>query len=314
MSGFMNATTAMKIFTVTGDAKDYSENLEAASFIAQPEAVGPDGRRVGWVGLGDPLDTGFQFGPDVERFIALSMRIDERKPSAAAIKMRLAEAIMQEKEANDGKISNARKKELKELITAKVAAKADFVPTLVDCIWDVPEGVLLLSSTAEQTISLTLELFERTFGIKIEPIFPAIDMAAFFKGIYLDERPYRYQLEERWVDMLPDNYAVTLASPEGAEERATVVAKGEMETGKKALENGLLIKKMGLSLDFYHGEIGDDSQPEEAILLTLQDDLSVSGLKLPKAERGAERETDFILKAECCISAANVIRLLNTPE
>ena len=315
MSGFMTSTTAMRVFKVSGEAGDYSENLESAAFSAQPEAVGPDGKRVGWVGLGDPLDTSFRFGPDIERFIALSMRIDERKPSAAAVKMRLAEAIKKEKDANDGKISRVRKKELKEIVTAKVAAKADFVPTLVDCIWDVPGGTLMLSATADQAVSLTLEIFERTFGVKTELVLPDIDMAAFFRSVYLDERPRRYQLADGvWVDVLPDNYAVTLSSPEGAEEKAIVVAKGDMETGMKALENGLLIRKMGLSLDFYHGEAGDESQPGEAVVLTLADDFTVSGLKLPKAERGAEREADFILKAECCVSVAEVIAKIALPE
>ena len=62
------------------------------------------------------------------------MRLDTRKPSSAAIKTKQAEKIKEE-EAAGKKVSASRKKELREAITAKLTAKAEFLPTLTDFLW-----------------------------------------------------------------------------------------------------------------------------------------------------------------------------------
>ena len=72
MSGFMSSTTAMKIFEVQAKEPDV-DKLRKHSFTPTP---GPDGKRIGWVGLGDPLDLDFSFGIDFGRFLAFSLRID----------------------------------------------------------------------------------------------------------------------------------------------------------------------------------------------------------------------------------------------
>ena len=111
MAGFMSSSTAMRIFKVAAD-KGASNNQGKYAFSSLPSAPGPDGRRVGWVGLGDPLDLDFAFGLEHGRYRALSLRIDSRKPSGAAIKLKLAEALKEEAAASpDGRVSGKRKKE-----------------------------------------------------------------------------------------------------------------------------------------------------------------------------------------------------------
>ena len=66
MSGFMSSTTAMKVFEVQAKEPD-SDKLRKYAFTT---THGPDGKRVGWVGLGDPLDQDFSFGIDFGRFLA----------------------------------------------------------------------------------------------------------------------------------------------------------------------------------------------------------------------------------------------------
>ena len=76
MSGFMTSTTALKIFSAPAQKAD-GDSLRKHVFTTAP---GPDGKRVGWVGLGNPLDLEFDFGIDHGRFMAFSLRVDDRKP------------------------------------------------------------------------------------------------------------------------------------------------------------------------------------------------------------------------------------------
>lgn len=310
MPGFLSTTTALRIFTINGKPQEPTATLEDAAFRSQPKDPGPDGKIIGFVGLGDPLDTDFAFDTTHEQYIALSLRMDERKPSAAAIRMRLAEAIKAEADANEGKISRNRKKELKERITAELTAKADFVPSLVDILWDTEQGRVLVFSTAENSISLALELFERVFGVHAEPIFPANDMATLFQRIYAGDSTYTLQLDtERWAEVISDDYIVLLTTPENAEERASVTARGSQEPGIKALEKGLEIRRMGILANIYEGPDAD-ADPTVICQFSLDNALTVTGLKMPKHERGNDKEADFLLKAAHAFTVANLVERL----
>ncbi|MBQ9405514.1 MAG: recombination-associated protein RdgC [Desulfovibrio sp.] len=312
MSGFFSSATAMRIFKVSGKMEDFAENLEAAAFRSQPPDPGPDGKIVGFVGLADPLDTDFAFDLTHEQYMTLSLRMDERKPSAAAIRMRLAEAIKKESAANDGKISRSRKKELKESITAAVTAKADFVPSLVDIFWDTERGILLLTCTADAAISLTLELIQRVFGVEATPLFPSADMAALFQRIYSGESTYKVRLDdERWAEVMSDDYIVTLSTPEGSDEKATVSARGSQEPGLKALEKGMQIRRMGIVADIYEGQ---EAEPVMSCVFSLDDSLAVNGLKMPKHEKGNDREADVLLKASHACTVAELVEKLGADE
>lgn len=321
MAGFMSTSTAMRIFNAPVE-KELSELMVRAqrhAFRSIPPTPGPDGRRVGWVGLGDPLDLDFVFGPEHRRYFALSLRVDTRKPSGAAIRIKLAEALREEAAASpEGKITGKRKKELKEAITASVTAKTEFIPALVDCLWDLEKGRLLLSSTSEPMVALALEVFERTFGVSPAPITPIADMAKVFEevftndglcnGVSFDGYP---EPGGMWGGVYPDAYAVTLASPEQQDERAAASVKNNRETGEKALENGLKIKKMGIRLDIYESvdahSAGDISA---SFSFMLDDSLAVSGLKLPKGDKDSDPEADFFLKAENCFLVAKAVELI----
>ncbi|GKG93822.1 hypothetical protein CE91St38_18300 [Desulfovibrionaceae bacterium] len=291
MSGFMSSTTAMKVFEVQAKEPD-SDKLRKYAFTT---THGPDGKRVGWVGLGDPLDLDFSFGIDFGRFLAFSLRIDERKPSSAAIKIRLAEAIKEEAAAGDGKISGKRKKELKEAITATVTSKADFIPSLTDCIWDVDAQRLYVSTASEGVLAILLELFNKTFGVTPAPVSPKADMAALFA------RAFRENIPVDGTDVSANGYSVTLATPEQQENKAHVVVVNNQGAVATALEEGLRITKMAL--------LAVDGEQELAFALA--DDLTISGLKLPKGEKGDDTDATFLLKAEACAHVAGVVEAMS---
>lgn len=78
MSGFMSSTTALKIFEAPAKNPD-ADRLREHGFSPTP---GPDGKRVGWVGLGNPLDLAFDFGIDHGRFLAFSCESTNASPPA----------------------------------------------------------------------------------------------------------------------------------------------------------------------------------------------------------------------------------------
>lgn len=292
MSGFMSSTTAMKIFEVQAKEPDV-DKLRKHSFTPTP---GPDGKRIGWVGLGDPLDLDFSFGIDFGRFLAFSLRIDERKPSGAAIKIRLAEAIREEAAAHGGKVSGKRKKELKEAITATVTSRADFIPSLVDCIWDVDVQRLYVSTASESVLAILLELFHKTFGVTPAPISPKADMAEIFAKAFQESISV-----DGGTEVSANGYSVTLATPEQQENKAHVVVVNNQSAVATALEEGLRITKMALLVV--------DGERETAF--SLADDLALSGLKLPKGEKGDDADATFLLKAEACAHAAHIVENLS---
>ncbi|MCD7983341.1 MAG: recombination-associated protein RdgC [Desulfovibrio sp.] len=292
MSGFMSSTTVMKIFEAQAKEAD-SDKLRKHVFTPTP---GPDGKRVGWVGLGDPLDLDFSFGIDFGRFVTLSLRIDERKPSSAAIKIRLAEAIKEEAAANGGKVSGKRKKELKEAITATVTSKADFIPSLADCIWDVDAQRLYVSTASESVLPILLELFHKTFGVTPAPISPKADMAEIFAKAFRESISV-----DGGTEVSANGCSATLATPEQQEDKAHVVVVNNQGAVATALEEGLRITKMAL--------LAVDGEQETTF--SLADDLAISGLKLPKGEKGDDADATFLLKAEVCAHAAHIVEALS---
>lgn len=291
MSGFMSSSTALKIFAVA----DYTIDAEKLRQYGFSDAPRPDGKRAGWVGLGDPLDTDFSFGIVQGQFLTFSLRVDERKPSAAAIRIRLAEALKEEAAAHDGKVAGKRKKELKESITATVTAKADFIPTLVDCILDLDAKRLYVSSTSESLLSILLDLFQKTFGVMPQALMPKADMAALFARIF------REDITVEGVAIYADGYTVSLSTPEQAEDKAKVAVANSQGAVATALDDGLHITKMALKAD----ENGHE------VTFTLADDLAVTGLKLPKGEKGDDPDATFLLKADTCAFGAKVVEALS---
>ena len=80
MSGFMSSTTAITICKVNSTVNFTLDALRTHAFTPDIDA---DGRRLGWVALGDPLDTdGFELASVDGRYSGFSFRLDTRKASA----------------------------------------------------------------------------------------------------------------------------------------------------------------------------------------------------------------------------------------
>ena len=281
MAGFLGTTTSFSIFEAPVPSKLDFEAVRAWAFS---DAVTPEGTRLGWVGLGNAVDTDFSFGIDHGRFAALSLRVDSRKASGAALKLQLAEAV-QEDLAQSGHISNEREKELREAILAKLISKAEWTPALTDCLWDLEKGRLLVAASPKAALPL-LERFTSTFGVDAQPYTPNEDLPSFFARLSREN----VSVNGRELSCAG---SATLATPLHVEGKMAVAVQNNENTIASALDEGLIIRKLAMIAD-------------ATLEFSLDTSLTVSGLKLPKAEKGADADTDFLLKADVCVMVADL--------
>lgn len=294
MSGFMSSTTAITICKVNSTVNFTLDALRSHAFTPDIDA---DGRRLGWVALGDPLDTdGFELASVDGRYSGFSFRLDTRKASGAVIRFQLAEAVREEI-ASGKKIGSKRRKELKEAITAKLTARAEFVPSVIDCIWDAEKGRLLVGSTSAKAVQPVLELFKTTFGMDATPITPAEDMPRLFAAILRGEG---YPCKGYTLHPMG---SASLSASEQAEEKSAVAVQNSLNAVAQALEEGMSIQKL-------HLVATSASEPDWQVDFTLDASLTVSGLRFPKAEKGTEEDGTFLLNADICSRVADMIEEL----
>lgn len=296
MSGFMSSSTALMICKADSPTSLDLDTLRQQVFTSEIDA---DGRRFGWVGLGDPLDTdGFELASVDARFMGFSFRLDTRKASGAVIQIQLAEAVREEW-ASGKKVGSQRKKELKEAITAKLTARAEFVPSVIDCIWDAEKGHLLVGSASAKAVQPVLDLFKTTFGIDAAPITPVGDVPRLFASILRGEG---YPCEGYTLHPMG---SASLTASEQAEEKSAVAVQNSLNAVAQALEEGMVIQKL-------HLVATSDADPDRQLEFTLDAGLAVSGLKLPKAEKGAEENATFLVNANVCATVADMVETLTS--
>lgn len=287
----MSSNVSLTIFVYDNPRPIDPEELRKGAF---KDAIDPDGLKYGWTGLGEPLDSDNFFLAQCDaRFAGFSWRQDSRKISGAVVRLQLAEKIRAE-EANGGKVSGQRKKEMKEAIESALLSQAEFIPSLTDCLWDGEKGRLYVASHSDALLERILKNFDRLIKGEGQFLGPEVDMATLFAkiqdedGIMADDFSIQPMGSARLVSM-------------GLEEKSAVTAENNGEAISRALTQGMNIAKMGLVA----------TRADEEITFTLADDLKVSRLKLPKAEKGAEREASFLINAAVCAQADELIEKIS---
>lgn len=170
--GLMKGTAGFVRFSVEGDLPeniwDYiAERITAFSFKDIDDTYDEDS--LGWVSISNMFDTEFDYASYAAgNYVTLSMRLDERKISAAIVKKFVAkeeERIKKEKQIP--KISRSMRVEIKERIQNELMRKAPPMPSVFDLCWNLEDSTLLFFSTNKKAQALLEDLFKETFGLTI---------------------------------------------------------------------------------------------------------------------------------------------------
>jgi hypothetical protein len=170
--GLLAGTASFTRFTVEGElpgnAWDFiAEQIEKRSFKDIDDTL--DEFSVGWVSVGDMFDSKFAYGSySAGDYVALSMRVDERKVPGAVLKKFAAKEEARIKEEKDlRRIGRTLRLEIKERIKAELMRKSPPVPAVYDLCWNVPQGTVLFFSNGRKPLALLEELFKETFGLSL---------------------------------------------------------------------------------------------------------------------------------------------------
>ena len=134
-----------------------------------------DEQSVGWVSLAGMFDSDFSQAPyAVGDYLALSMRVDERKiPARILKKFCLKEEERLKKMHQVPKLSRAQRLDIKDNMHLMLLKKALPAPAVYDLCWNLATGTILFFSANQKAQELFEELFRRTFelGVMLQPPF-----------------------------------------------------------------------------------------------------------------------------------------------
>jgi len=134
---------------------------------------------VGWVGIHDPLATVFNPTDLFHRhYLAVGMRYDRRRvpPRLVYLERRRLEA---ERCAREGKarLGAAMRREIKDEVQARLAARALPEPRLFDCVWNLDTGQLYFTGKQRLVLEAFVDLFRQTFGVVPVALVPYLAVA-----------------------------------------------------------------------------------------------------------------------------------------
>ena len=134
------------------------------------EAEDEDLERSGWCKIGEPFELELR-GDDVfggDALLALGFRTDRWQIPSSMLKQRVreAEAAYLEKKGRE-KLGRKEKAELKEMVAKKLRRQMSPTTRVVDFVWSLEDGLVRFFSHSPKAAGNMLELFEKTFGLKL---------------------------------------------------------------------------------------------------------------------------------------------------
>lgn len=281
--GFASGSVSFRRFTVVGKSKDMPKIADqdlldklAEHALKPGEFGGTEEIEYGWSGGRHIFDGQFSFGHNVfNDALCFALRIDTNKVPGD---MKKAYQIMEEEAVAasnpSGFISKTQKKAVKEVVREKLEEETRSGKyrrsKLLPILWDVPERIVYCTASGSSMEKL-LEIFERTFGLELEPLSAGSLALRLLEGKskrreYEDLRPTRFafgpdgesqQPEYPWVtkgpqpkDFLGNEFLVWLWHEADARS-GTIVAEGVAEV--------TAFFDRALDLDCAYGQTGKDT-------------------------------------------------------
>ena len=165
-------------FFVAGDVpEDFREKYMRAIRLRAMKPIEPDDEeleRSGWCKVGEPFEIELRY-EDVfyNEYVNLGLRTDKWRLPASILKQRLrgAEAAYLEKKGRE-RLGRAEKTELKEMVSRKLRKQTSPATRMIDLSWSMNEGVVRFFSHAEKAGAQMMEIFTKTFGLRLVPEAP----------------------------------------------------------------------------------------------------------------------------------------------
>ncbi|HEY8665450.1 MAG TPA: hypothetical protein VIL86_02235 [Tepidisphaeraceae bacterium] len=286
--GFASGSVSFRRFAVVGQhpatiEQDLLDRL-AAHALREREMGTPDEEEYGWSGGRHIFDSHFSFEHNVfNDAICFGLRIDSNKVPGD---LKKAYQIMEEEAVAatnpSGFISKQQKRDVKQTIQRKIDEElrsGKFRRSkLMPILWDIP-GQVLYCSASGTSLEKLLEIFERTFDLKLLPL-TAGSMALRLleprgrRRDYEDSRPTRFVLgpdgesvypEYPWVakgpepkDFLGNEFLTWLWHEADAKNAVVQVSEAGSRAGGRTYDVTLFIDR-SLDLDCAYGQTGKDT-------------------------------------------------------
>jgi DNA recombination-dependent growth factor C len=170
--GLLTGSASLTRFSVIGELPSSfwdvaGQRVAAMSFKDIDDTM--DEYSIGWVSVADMFDAGFAYSSYAAGdYIALTMRIDERKVTPSVLKkfvMKEEERIKREKQIP--RLNRAARLEIKERIRSELIRKSPPVPSTYDLCWNLSDNTLLFFSTSKKAMALLEDLFKETFNLSL---------------------------------------------------------------------------------------------------------------------------------------------------
>jgi len=170
--GLLSGSSTFVRYAVEGDMPENfwdfaTERIHRKAFKDIDDTF--DEYSIGWVSVLNMFDSEFHYASFAAGdYIALSMRIDERKVSSAVLKkFCLKEEERLKKERQIPKLSRGQRLEIKENMQLMLMKKAVPIPAVYDLCWNLSENTLLFFSTNSKAQAALEDFFKDTFDLYI---------------------------------------------------------------------------------------------------------------------------------------------------
>ena len=134
-------------------------------------------RSFGWTNFDDMLDTEWKLSPPEKAdFLTFSLRLDTRRIPPAVLRKHIRLALRDEeariKELGKKFVGRERKKEIQEQVKLRLMGRFLPIPAEFQVVWNTRTGRVYFASTQTKMIEMFLDLFTRTFDLRLEQLLP----------------------------------------------------------------------------------------------------------------------------------------------
>lgn len=187
MGGITATSSTLTRYAVNGELPENfwdfaAKRIKAFAFRDIDDSF--EERSVGWVSSVNMFDSSFEYASYAAGdYIAMAIRMDERKVPAAVLKKYLEKEVERvKKERQVPKLSRSHRLDIKENVKLQLTKQTAPAPAVHDMTWNLSEGTVLFFSTNKRAREIFEELFKETFGLTL-----AIQIPYAIAGRFLDE-------------------------------------------------------------------------------------------------------------------------------